>query len=213
MLGLVAPSRNSLRSLRSLRSNSRAESDHEARCARGHETSASRRRKGALPAARPRLRRGSGGIRSASHQGGPRGRRYPAGAISGATRSAGQGSARASALRQLTRRKCLNAANEVSSAARPRCEQRSAVGAQRRPPQHEPLPGAACRDALTLRTEGGRSRTTAMGRQQISTNTKVSSQQVARWCAHFAIRRAISAINWRASTSLSARWPPPGSSR
>jgi hypothetical protein len=37
MLGLVAPSRNSLRELRSLRSDSRDESEHEARCARGHE--------------------------------------------------------------------------------------------------------------------------------------------------------------------------------
>jgi hypothetical protein len=81
------------------------------------------------------------------------GRRYPAGAISGATSSAAPGSARASALRDLTRRSCLNAvsaANEVSSAARPRCEQRSAVGAQRRPPQHEPMAGTACRDALTV---------------------------------------------------------------
>jgi hypothetical protein len=99
------------------------------------------------------------------------GGRYPPGAISGATttklrrrvisakrllagaNSAAPGSARASALRCLTRRSCLNAvsaANEVSSAARPRCEQRSAVGAQRRPPQHEPLAGTACRDALTV---------------------------------------------------------------
>jgi hypothetical protein len=55
-----------------------------------------------------------------------------------------------SALRRLTRRSCPNAANavrEVSSATRPQAEHRSAVGAQRRPPQHEPLPGAAWRDA------------------------------------------------------------------
>jgi hypothetical protein len=37
------PSPNSLRELRSLRSNSGAESEHEARCARGHEPCASRR--------------------------------------------------------------------------------------------------------------------------------------------------------------------------
>jgi hypothetical protein len=84
------------------------------------------------------------------------GRRYPPGAISGATSSAAAGSARASALRKLTRRSCLNevsAANVVSSAARPRCEQRSAVGAQRRPPQHEPMAGTACRDALPVAGE------------------------------------------------------------
>ena len=82
--------------------------------------------------------------------GGCRGRRCPLGAISGATRSAAPGSARASALRELTCRGCLNAAtagSAVSSAARPWCEHRSAVGAQRRPPQHEPPAGSACRDA------------------------------------------------------------------
>ena len=57
MLGHAAPSHNSLRSLRSDRCD---ESDHEAReYPRGHETSASRRRKGALPATRPRLYRGT----------------------------------------------------------------------------------------------------------------------------------------------------------
>ena len=53
-----------------------------------------------------------------------------------------------SAHRHLTRRGCLNGANEVSkvsSAARHQGEQRSAVEAQRRPLQHEPLPGTACR--------------------------------------------------------------------
>ena len=55
-----------------------------------------------------------------------------------------------SALRELTRRGCssaVSAANVASSAARPRTEHRSAVGAQRRPPQHEPAAGTACRDA------------------------------------------------------------------
>ena len=55
-----------------------------------------------------------------------------------------------SALRQLTCRGCLNGSNEesaVSSAARPRTEHRSAVGAQRRPPQPALPPGAACCDA------------------------------------------------------------------
>jgi len=55
MLGLMAPSPNSLRSLRSLRSNSGAESVMEARCARGHEPCASRRLPGAPRPARTRL--------------------------------------------------------------------------------------------------------------------------------------------------------------
>ena len=80
-----------------------------------------------------------------------RGRRSPAGATSAATSSAGSRSARAQrALRDLTHRGCLSevsAANEASSAMRPRAEQRSAVDAQRRPPQSEPWPGTACREA------------------------------------------------------------------
>ncbi len=85
--------------------------------------------------------------------GGGRGRRCPLGAMSGATRSTAPGSARASALRRLTCRSCLNGATAgraVSSAARPWREHRSAVGLQGRPPQHEPPAGSACRDsALT----------------------------------------------------------------
>ena len=53
-----------------------------------------------------------------------------------------------SALRHLTRRGCLNAANEVStvsSATRPQGEHRSEVAAKRRPPQREPLAEGACR--------------------------------------------------------------------
>ena len=73
-------------------------------------------------------------------------------------RSAGVGAR--SALRELTRRYCLNVApspqglarSELS--ARPRREHRSAVGPKGRPPQHEPLPGAAWRDALTARKRG-----------------------------------------------------------
>ena len=52
MLGLAAPSPNSLRDLRSLRSNSVDESDNDARCARGHEPCASRHLRGAPPPAR-----------------------------------------------------------------------------------------------------------------------------------------------------------------
>ena len=97
---------------------------------------------------------------------GLRGKGCPLGAISVATSSAGPGSARASAHQHLTRRGCLNAANEVSavsSAARPRTEQRSAVGAQRRPPPHERPAGCPCRDAPKPR-ESSRSRTAATGR-------------------------------------------------
>ena len=61
VLGLVAPSRNSLRSLRSLRSNRRDESDLDARCARGHKPCAPRRLIGAPRPAHPPLCRHSGG--------------------------------------------------------------------------------------------------------------------------------------------------------
>ncbi len=70
-----------------------------------------------------------------------------------------------SALRQLTRRSCLSgvsAANAVSSATRPRGEHRSGVGAQRRPPQHEPLPGTACR-AAPKPHKSGRTRKVSIG--------------------------------------------------
>ena len=59
-----------------------------------------------------------------------------------------------SALRRLTRRSCLSAvsaANEASSAPRPLTENRSAVGALRRPRNHEPPPRTAWRDAAALR--------------------------------------------------------------
>jgi hypothetical protein len=100
---------------------------------------------------------------------GLRGKGCSLGAIWVATSSAGPGSARAQrALRQLTRRGCLNAANEVSavsSAARPRIEQRSAVDAQRRPPPHERPAGCPCRDAPTP-CKRSRPRTAATRRKQ-----------------------------------------------
>jgi hypothetical protein len=113
----------------------------------------------AEPAVAHPTRRTSGGLR---------GRRCPRGAISVATRSAAPGSARVSALRGLTCRGCSNAATAgrgVSSAARPWREHRSGVGAQRRPPQHEPPVGSACRDAPT-KHESGHKRMSAKGRQQ-----------------------------------------------
>jgi hypothetical protein len=104
-----------------------------------------------------------------SRDGGACSRRCPARAISVATSSAGPGSARASAHQPLTRRECLNGmseANAVSFAARPRTEQRSAVGAKRRPPAHEPGPGCACRDTLRRR-QRGHSRSTATDRKPL----------------------------------------------
>jgi hypothetical protein len=59
-----------------------------------------------------------------------------------------------SALRELTRRNCLSATNavsEASSATRPLAENRSAVGAVRRPRNHEPPAGTAWRDAKALK--------------------------------------------------------------
>ena len=55
MLGLAAPLRNSLRSLRSLRSDKRNEHDDDSRCARGRKTCASRRHRGAPRPARTGL--------------------------------------------------------------------------------------------------------------------------------------------------------------
>ena len=101
-----------------------------------------------------------------------RDRGSPAGAISGSASSAGPGEARTQCAHpQLTRGICLsgvNAVNAASYAARARAEQRSEVGAQRRPTQHEPLPGTPWRDALDRRTQcqSGRARTTATGRKR-----------------------------------------------
>ena len=79
-----------------------------------------------------------------------RGRRSPAGAISGAPRSTGL-AASAQRYRHHSRRGCLSAeseANAASSATGRKTEHRRAVGAfSARPPQHEPPPGSACRDA------------------------------------------------------------------
>jgi len=117
-----------------------------------------------------------------------RGRRHPAGAISGATSSAGPGSARASAHPYQTRRVCLNAANEVSEvsyAARPRTEQHSAVGAKRRPPQHEPPPGAACRAAPNVARIAAVQRS-AMGRKRPFLGSRANR---ASWAAQRAAKQ------------------------
>ena len=155
MRAFVAPSHNSLRSLRSLCSNTCDESVDEARgYARGHESCASRRRKGALPATRPRL---CGGavlfVAGASPAWALRQAVLGGGDLWGAEEHSLGGGARTRALRRLTRRICLSAvsaANVASYATRPRGKHRKAVGAKRRPLHHEPLPGSACRDALKL---------------------------------------------------------------
>jgi hypothetical protein len=80
-----------------------------------------------------------------------RDRGHPSGAISGSASSAGPGEARTKcALPHLTHGICSSAApagRVASYAVLARAEQRSAVGAQRRPTQHEPLAGAPWRDA------------------------------------------------------------------
>jgi len=111
---------------------------------------------------------------------GLRGKGCPPGAIWVATSSAGPGSARASAHQELTRRVCLSgvsAANEASSAARPRTEQRSAVDAKRRPPPHERPAGSPCRDAPTP-SQSSRSGRTATGRKQTLTAPQHSMRRV-----------------------------------
>ncbi len=161
------PSQNSLRSLRSLRSDSCDESVDEARCARSHSPAllgASQARHGLSPRAFAPRRRIFAIEQNEPPQ---RGRRHPLGAIFGATeRRPGVGAR--SALRCLTRRSCLSGvsvANAASSATRPQVEHHSAVGAKRRPPQHEPPADAACRAARTPRG-GGPLQTTATGRQR-----------------------------------------------
>ena len=73
-----------------------------------------------------------------------------------------------SALRDQTRRNCLSvvsAANAASFATRLKAEHRSAVGAQRRPPQREPRPGTAWR-AEVMHRRGIGARRSASGRVQ-----------------------------------------------
>jgi len=142
---------NSLRSLRSLRSDRCRKSEVEARCARWPRdlrSSAPQSRCAGQPArafAAPLVVLWRISADAVARQA------VPGGGEFAATRSAGLRSARAQrAHPHLTCGSCLSAvsaANVASSAARPQTEHRSAVGAQRRPPQPEPLPGTACRDA------------------------------------------------------------------
>ena len=149
------PSRNSLHSLRSLRSNSRDESEHDARSRARPRALRSSAPHMSLPShTHPRLCRHHCEPRRTTRAW-PRGGRCPGWATCGAARSAAPGSARAARFVHLTRRDCpsaTNAVSEASFAARPRREHRSGVGAFGRPPQYEPTPGTAHRAALTLRT-------------------------------------------------------------
>ena len=94
-----------------------------------------RRRLPASPFAEPVVVRSS-----RTHSGSARWAVRLAGSLNGAEERSPVVGAR-SALRGLTRRRCLNAvsaANEVSSAPRPRGEHHRGVGAKRRPPLREP---------------------------------------------------------------------------
>ena len=107
---------------------------------------------GAPRPARKRLCSGSGCVRGKTTTGSARQAVPGGGDFWSAEERSLAGGAR-SALRCLTHRRCLNgesAANAVSSAMRPRGEHRSGVGAQRRPLQHEPAPGTACRAAAPI---------------------------------------------------------------
>jgi hypothetical protein len=140
--------RNSLRAC-ALRSDRRAKSDVEARCARGQGRCAPRRLTGASRPARARFCDGARGVRTKTTDSATS-RQAAAGRgdfCDDEERSAGVGAR--SALRLHACRICLSVARKrvASYAARPRREHRSAVDAKRRPPQHEPLAGAAWRDA------------------------------------------------------------------
>ena len=134
--GLAWP--NSLRSLRSLRSDSGHESDDEARCARRPRSCASRRSRNrprqSPPAARLQ-RRGSDERRSRANRVPSAAAKARAGrtwCASEAPRSAGLVAARAARIVHLTRRRCPSAvseANEASSATGHETEHRRGVGA------------------------------------------------------------------------------------
>jgi hypothetical protein len=124
----------------------------------GHGPCASRLRICAAPAARPRLCQHHCGVRIVEQPERLARRAVPGGGdFWGAEHRSSALGARTRALRDLTRRDCLSATtggSEASFAARARCEKRRGVGAQRRPPQHEPLPGTARRAAHTPRKKG-----------------------------------------------------------
>ena len=153
---------------------------HEARCARGPRalcSSAPKRRPPACP--NEPLRHCAGSsleepertqyasvfvLLVVNPQRWQRGRRYPAGAISGAARSTALRSARLRASTsdspQLFERNEQSEWSEFCGTTSGRAPQRSRC--TRRPPQHEPLPGIACRAARPTRPTGT-SRTAGSG--------------------------------------------------
>jgi len=181
----VAP-KNSLRSLRSLRSNSFGESVHEARCARRPRRCASRRprnRPCRVPPAAQAPRRHAGN----EHRGAPakaragsrrrayaqpttklRRRVISAKRLLAEAKSAGLVDRARSAPRQLTRRNCLTAvstANEGSFSTGPRDRASQGTLAQRgQASKRRRLPARAFARA-DARTQSERSRTAATGRQ------------------------------------------------
>ena len=152
------PSRNSLHSLRSLRSDGRDESEQNARWRARPRALCSSAPHMSLPThTHPRLCPSHHALCRRTPRAPQRGGRYPGWVICGPARSAAARSACAKRmLPHLTRRDCLSGANAVSEAsfsARPRCEHRSGVGAKRRPVQCEPAPGTARRAAPKPRSE------------------------------------------------------------
>ena len=164
----------------------------DARCARGHEPFAPRRRRGAPQPAQTRLcgRRWCSSPRKTTAASARQA--VPGGGDFWGDEKRRPGVGARSAHQQLTRRICLSAvsaANEASYATRPQADAvrpdteqstsdcsvpgarpgackrqgRSGVDAKRRPPQHEPPPGTACR-AAQIHRESDRSRTPATGR-------------------------------------------------
>ncbi len=140
---------NSLRALRALRSNSDAEFDDDAHCARGHAGCASQRPTGAPQPARtplcPRLR----WFAKVEHHGGGERQGAPGGGRCVGRREAqarGRRAQRAllSDSPQLFERSACRARSEFCSAASGRASQRSQCS---RPLQPAPPPGAACRVA------------------------------------------------------------------
>jgi hypothetical protein len=158
VLGLQAPTPNSLRAQGALRSDSGVESALDARCARGPEAlcaSATLRR-----AAAHRLPPWAIGVRGSFFEACPRplsrwlGRRC--GAPVGRRGAQGSGPARASALRPQARRRCLSAAplgREASSAAGART--RAPQGSRPYRPAAPPKRRGACQATARPRTTAG----------------------------------------------------------
>ncbi len=177
------PSPNSLRLLRSATFKQAATSQSTKRAARaGHEPCAPQRRRGALRPARARLCGNVDGVRRKSQHGAARAdscfssQTRNGGSAAGGTRQgrflgrrAAQGlRPRAQRVRELTCRRMSerrerSERSEFGDGPQDRAAQCSRR--TRRPPQHEPLPGTACRAAQTPR-ESSRPRTAATRRKR-----------------------------------------------